>query len=208
MKKLILILIIIFFASISVKLYLDKNKISNINTQNINALNDSIKYHKNKYNKEVASKLALQYNLSQLKDVAKKNEELKEVIKNFKKPITIVKTKQVTKIDTVYIPFDKPIEHDFKRFFDLNDKYYQLNGKVSNLGISIDNITIPNKQNIIVGWKKQGLFKKPLLTTEITNSNPYIKQIEIQPIVITYPKIIYEKWYVVLPVGYILGKAL
>tara|TARA_R110000824_G_scaffold348631_2_gene535367 strand:+ start:232 stop:867 length:636 start_codon:yes stop_codon:yes gene_type:complete len=205
-NKSYIFLLLFFFTGIFIKLYFDKVEMTKINNQNILALNDSIKYHKNKYGKEVASKLVLQYSLSQLKDVSKQNKELKETIKNFKKPITIIETKQVVKLDTIYIPFDKPIEHVFSKDFSSTNEYYQLTASVSNLGLKLSNLTINNNQSVVVGWKKQGLFKKPLLTTEITNSNPYIKQLEIKPIVIVYPKKIYEKWYVVLPVGYILGK--
>jgi hypothetical protein len=205
-NKSYIFLLLFFFGGIFIKLYFDKVEISKINNQNILALNDSIKYHKNKYGKEVASKLVLQYSLSQLKDVSKQNKELKETIKNFKKPITIIETKQVVKIDTVYVSFEKPIDYVFSKDFSSTNKYYQLSANVSNLGFKLNDLTIENNQSVVVGWKKQGFFKKPLLTTEITNSNPYIRQIEIKPIVIVYPKKIYEKWYVVLPAGYVLGK--
>lgn len=172
-------------------------------SDNLKASNSKVKYHKNKYGQIVASKLSLQY---ELKDLKHENDTLRESVRKFKKPLTIIQTKQVVKIDTLYIPFEKPINCDFTRLLEKETSYYMFKGKVDSLGFKIDNLTLFNNQTIVTGFKRQGLFKKPLLTTEITNTNPYVRQIEIKPIVIVYPQKIYEKWYITLPVGIALGK--
>ena len=65
-----------------------------------------------------------------------------------------------------------------------------------------------NRQDIVVGWKRQGLFKNPIATAEITNSNKYFKQTNIKPFIIVYKKKWHEKWYVTIPSAFILGYAL
>jgi len=205
-NKSYIFLLIFFFIGISAKLYLEKVDIYKINTKNIKASNDSIKYYKNKFNNEVASKLAFQYDLSQLKDVASENIKLKESIKRFKKPITVIETVQIIKIDTLYIPFKNKIDCVFNEDIIKANNHYSLSANVSNIGFKINNLTMFNEQTIVTGLKRQGLFKKPLLTTEITNTNPYIRQTKINPIVIVYPQRIYEKWFVTIPVGFVLGK--
>lgn len=201
-------LLLFFFIGLSVKLYFDKKNISQINTSNIKASNDSIKYYKNKFGNEVASKLAFQYDLSQLKNVASENVKLKEVIKKFKKPITIIETVQVVKIDTMYIPFENKIDCVFNEDIIKGTEYYSFSANVSEIGFKLNYLKLFNNQTIITGLKRQGLFKRPLLTTEITNTNPYIKQTKIKPIVIIYPQKIYEKWFITIPIGIVLGKLL
>lgn len=195
--------IIIILAMILIFQFEDNKELKQVSDSNRIALLDSVKYHKNKYGYEVASKLALQLSLKHLKY---QNDTLKEAIKKFKKPLTIVQTKQVVKIDTLYVPFEKPINCDFTRLLEKETSYYLFKGEVDSLGFKINNLTLFNNQTIVTGLKRQGFFKKPLLTTEITNTNPYIKQTEIKPIIIVYPQKIYEKWYITIPTGILLGK--
>lgn len=206
------LLFILFFFGLSIKLYFDKNEISNRYDRNIKAQNDTIKYYKNKFNNEVASKLAIELTLSEFKTTvkgqSKEIQRLKEAVKRFKKPIATIQSKQEITFKPTQIEFVEPINCDFKRDINFFDKYYQLNAKVSNIGFNIDSLKLFNNQDIVIGYKKQGLFKKPLLTAEITNTNPYIKQVEIKPIVIKYNEPIYKKWYITIPTGIIIGSLL
>lgn len=203
MKNKIPYLIIIILLALNLFTWNKYKDLENISEQNAKALNDTIKYHKNKYGYEVASKLALQLSLKYLKY---QNDTLKEAIKKFKKPITIIQTKQVVKIDTFYVPFKDTIKCVFNEDILKANTNYSLSANVSNKGFKLNNLEVFNDQTIVTGFKRQGLFKKPILITEITNSNHYVKQTEIKPIVIIYPKKIYEKWYVTVPVGFVLGK--
>ncbi len=204
MKKTTYILIVLILLGTIFHLHTSKNDISNRSKENLIALNDSIKYHKNKLNQEVASKLSLQLTLAELKDYSKENTELKEAIKKFKKPITIIQTKQVVKIDTI-IKFKDSIKYVFSKDIPVNNKYYQFDVNINQNSLKIDNFTILNNQSIVVGWKKQGLFKNPIATAEITNTNPYFKQTEIKPIIIVYNKSWYEKPYITIPLGLLVG---
>lgn len=203
MRNKIPYLIIIILLAINLFTWSKYKDSENQSEQNAKALNDTIKYHKNKYGQEVASKLAIQTSFDNLKY---ENDTLKEAIKKFKKPITIIQTEQVVKIDTFYVSFKDSIKCVFSQDIIKANTYYSFSANVSNKGFKLNNLEVFNDQTIVTGFKKQGLFKKPLLVTEITNSNPHVKQTEIKPIVIVYPKKIYEKWYVTIPIGFVLGK--
>jgi hypothetical protein len=62
--------------------------------------------------------------------------------------------------------------------FNLNDKYYAINGRSTNKGLFIDELSIPNTQSIVVGNRKQG-FLRTEYRIEVQNSNPYIKTTDI-----------------------------
>ena len=207
MKKLIPYAIIVILLALFINQYNGRKLEKSNYKSNELALRDSVKYHKNKYGKEVASKLALQLSLNELKDYSKENKQLKEAIKKFKKPITVIKTEQVVKIDTI-VKFKDSIKYVFRKDIFVNDKHYQFNVKVDNLGFKISEMKLFNRQDIVVGWKRQGLFKNPIATAEITNSNKYFKQTNIKPFIIVYKKKWHEKWYVTIPSAFILGYAL
>jgi hypothetical protein len=209
-NKLHYYVIILLLIGVCAYLYNDRNDITNRSERNIEASNDTIKYYKNKYGEVVASKLALEYTEKELKSKLSvktdENKRLSESLKKYKKVIAVVESKQEVKIDTVYVPFKTPINCDFNKFFDINDDNYKLGVNISNLGFKLKYLELSNNQNTIIGWKGQGLFKGSKATVEITNSNPYFNQVEMKPIIITYPRKIYEKWYITIPTGYILGK--
>ncbi len=204
------IVIIIALVLVAFNTYKGRKADNSRYKSNLIALNDSIKYHKNKFGKEVASKKALQLTVNELKDHTKENKELKEALKKFKKPITVIQTEQVVRIDTIYQKFKDSVKCVFSKDIFVNNKDYQFNFKVNQTGFKLSNLSIFNKQNIVAGWKSQGLFKNPIATVEITNSNKYFKQTKIKPIIIVYKKKWHEKWYITIPsaltFGYILAK--
>ena len=209
-NKLHYYVIILLLIGVCAYLYNDRNDITNRSERNIEASNDTIKYYKNKYGEVVASKLALEYTEKELKSKLSvktdENKRLSESLKKYKKVIAVVESKQEVKIDTVYVPFKTPINCGFNKSFDINNDNYKLGLNISNLGFKLNYLELSNDQNTIIGWKGQGLFKSSKATVEITNSNPYFNQVEMKPIIITYPRKIYEKWYITIPTGYILGR--
>src|SRR5690606_24173390 len=80
----------------------------------------------------------------------------------------------VTVIDTIEIPYEKPVEFEFTRDFNAKTDFYTINGQSSNTGVKINQIEIPNTLSFVIGEKKMGLFKS-VLQIEAVNSNPYIK---------------------------------
>jgi len=209
MKDKIPYIIITFLLIVSFNLYTSKKLDNNRYKENINALNDSIKYHRNTNNEIVASKLALQLTAKELKEQVKGSSEdnirLKESIKKYKKVIATIQTTQSVKIDTIYQKFTDTIKEVFSKDIVVSDTWYRFNQNITNKGFKITNFEMFNKQDAVVGWKKKGLFKKPLATVEITNSNPYFKQEEIKPIIIIYNRKWHEKAFITIPIGLVLG---
>lgn len=213
MKKYIPYILIIFFAVLSYNFYVANKSVNKRLIDNNKAQNSKIKYLTNKWGEEKASKLAVQLTNTELRKQAKGNSEenkrLKEAIKDYKKVIATIQTTQVVKIDTIKIPFKDTIACVFSKDFEVRDKWYQFNQNITNKGFTITDFELtPNKQDIVVGWKKQGWFKNPLATVEITNSNPLFNQVDIKPIIIVYNKKWHEKWYVTIPSAFALGYVL
>ena len=184
------------------------NKNNEIQRQkdNVKALQDSTTYFKNKKGEIVATKLALQLTEKELKEVKKSNSNLAIALKNFKRPITIIETKQEVRIDTVLVPYKDTIPFIFNRFEKKVDKYYSLNITSNQRGNTISDLTLtPNKQIIIVGDKRNNIFKDAELRVDITNSNKYFNQKNIKPIVIVYKKVWFEKPVITIPIGIVLG---
>lgn len=209
-KKLIFILIILL-SVLAWDLYNSKKIDSKIAEENILALQDSVKYHKNKFGNEVASKLALQLTAKELQKSVKngsiENNKLKEAIKKYKKVIATVQTTQEVTIDTIYIPFKDTIKCVFRKNFEIRDKWYQFNQTITNKGFKITDFKLtPNNQTVVFGWKKNGWFKNPQAVVEITNLSPLFKQTKIKPIIIVYHKKWYEKWYITIPSAFLIGK--
>lgn len=173
---------------------------------NVKALQDSTTYFKNKQGEIVATKLVLQLTEKELKEVKKSNSNLAIALKNFKRPITIIETKQEVRIDTVLVPYKDTIPFIFNRFEKKVDKYYSLNITSNQRGNTISDLTLtPNKQTIIVGDKRSSIFKDTELRVDITNSNKYFNQKNIKPIVIVYKKVWFEKPVITIPIGIVLG---
>lgn len=143
-----------------------------------NYLNDSIRYYKNKYGQEIALKSVLQGDKNALQILLSKQidstQQLKGLVSKYKKVLSSGNITTVTVIDTIEIPYEKPVEFEFTRDFNAKTGFYTINGKSSNTGVKINQIEIPNTLSFVIGEKKTGFFKKEL-RIEAVNSNPYIK---------------------------------
>ena len=184
----------------------DKNNEIKRQKENVKALQDSTTYFKNKQGEIVATKLALQLTEKELKEEKKNNLELKIALKNFKKPIAVIQSKQDVRIDTIYITYKDTIPFVFNRFERVKKDYYTLDLLSTNKGNTISNFKLKeNKQTIVIGNKKKSIFKDSELRVDITNSNKLFNQKEIKPIVIVYKKSFYEKPLITIPIGIVLG---
>jgi len=128
----------------------------------------------------------------QLESVIKKNDTLAKLVKKYKdvKATIIIKTTTSIKHDT--IPIDRPIPCDFAPIKVRRDSaYYNFVGTISPKFFSIDTLSIPNKQSLVIGTKKLGFLKGTEERAEIVNSNPLIRTSNIESYVINKPK----KWY-------------
>lgn len=170
----IVIIVLLFFLFNSYH----KNSIyRNNNIKNLEAINQELTYYKNKEGKEVASKLSLKGENENLKLMLSvlndSTDQLKKLLKEYKKVSGAVYTETIVKIDTIKVPYY--IEgKTFNKSFEIIENNYSFSGISSNEGLIINNIQIPNKQSIVIGEKKTS-FLKTEFKINVVNSNPYIK---------------------------------
>ena len=145
-------------------------------SNNIGALTDSLGHYQTKEGAWVAEKKLFQGTEKDLKQIIKsKDAAFQKLLKSFKKPVAAAVIKTITKIDTVFIPYKTKIDLPvFELSFSKDAKHYSINGISTNEGINILDISIPNSQNVVVGKKKIGWFKREY-RIEVENSNPHIK---------------------------------
>ena len=139
-------------------------------------MNDTISYYETKNGDIIASKLAIEGSnkslellISSLNDSTK---QLKTLVSKFKRVASASQTKTITVIDSIKVPYsiDGVV---FDKTFRLKEPYYTINGRSTNNGLFIDDLSIPNTQSIVVGKRKKG-FLKTEYRIEVQNSNPFI----------------------------------
>lgn len=152
-----------------------------------------VEYYKNKLGTLTATVTASELSNKQLKDlILKKNDTLKKLASEFLQIRTVTRIKEVIKIDTVKVPFEVQIPCEFERLGKYDtDSHFKFNYVLNQTGFSISDIEIPNTQTIITGTKRKWIFGKQYLTTDITNSNPYINTTEVQSVVVP----VSVEWY-------------
>jgi hypothetical protein len=179
----------------------EKSSETTRNRQNIKAATDTIDRYKDKYDRIVSEKAAYELTAKEFKNI---NDSLKNVIKGYK-PSVIVRYK--TKIeyrDTLTIKYDT-IRDDLSASFKFKDKWLSFSGETFLEGLKIDNISIYNEQNIVVGEKREGLFKEGELKIKIVNSNPNIEVLNMDGYIIKKKTPIFKKWYTWLGIGVVGG---
>ena len=173
--------LIILSAVLSLLLFrqCDKTKTLKNEKQSVtNFLKDSITFYKNELGQEVANKTALQGDKNTLETLLSKQidstGQLKRLVAKFRKVDAAGNITQVTKIDTIPIPYEVPVPCDFEREWEKKDKYYSINGFSDQNGITINSLEVPNTLSFAIGKKKKGLFNSEYVI-EAVNSNPNIK---------------------------------
>lgn len=178
-----------------------------IATANYEALNDTVSYYKNRLGTQTATIKTLQAaNEKQAFALIGKDKEIAELSKGFKEVKYITKYETETIFDTINIPFEVPVPApDFTRSGVFKKKHISFNYKVDNLSLSLDSLTIPNNTIVITGTKQKWFLGKQYVTTDITNSNPYVTVTDIKSVEIAVPTPWYKKWYVWAGVGLVGG---
>jgi len=134
---------------------------------------DSAKIYKSKLGKAVYYNQSLEVTEKELR-IAKDSlmKELEDL--RIKKPKTITKivTEIVFKDVLVYYTDTLPCD-TFNVPFSYVDKWISLNGRSHNKGLDFASINITNDMLIVVGEKKNGLFKRNEQVVTVTSKNPY-----------------------------------
>ena len=159
-------------------IYLWRNgkEAQNTAKNNIAALTDSIVHYQTKHGAWGVEKSIFQGTEKDLRQIIKsKDKAFQKLIKSFKEPVAAAVIKTVTKIDTVFIPYEEKNQlSEFEFNFKANTEYYSVNGTSTEKGINIWSISIPNTQSLVIGKKRIG-FLKYGYKINVENSNLNIK---------------------------------
>ena len=184
----IVILMIAFF--VSVKSCFENKKQAFSATE---MLSDSTKYFKNKLGTETASKMVLETSNKLFKEtILKKDLELKKLTDEFSRVKSVVKYKTKFEIDTVNVVFVDSIPCEFERIGSFDKKHFKFDWEFNQNKFQLKNINIENETTLITGFKRKWIFGRQTLTTDITNSNEFIKTTQIKTIELKIPKTFHE----------------
>jgi hypothetical protein len=128
-----------------------------------------------------------------------------------KNPTSYTTINEVVRIDS----FPKYVfVHDtipcapFTKQFSIDSNWYKFDVTLTNKDFAMSNFMMPNQQDILVGTKKNGMFKKNEYIVTVQNTNPYMTTTGIQNYTIKPKTPFYNKaWFRALEVGgaFILG---
>jgi hypothetical protein len=173
---------------------------------NFTAVFDTVKYYQNKIGTQSATIKSLLLDRRSFENlILKKDNQLKQLSKEFSTVKNVVKFKTVTRLDTIYLPFKQKIECNFKVEDTVTTKHYSFKYEIDSVGLRLSHFALPNQTTIITGYKRKWPLGKQIITTDVTNSNPYIKTENILSAEVTVPEPWYKKWYVWLAAGLITG---
>lgn len=145
-------------------------------------------------------------------------------IEELKKVQSQVIIETITKIDSVFIPFDDSWQNEdqfdtivitdtiFKdniifvpKTFSLIEDYYSISGNILKSGVLVDSLRFNNELSLSIGMKSQGIFKKPTPVVIAKNSNPFVETSSMQNVVIKNDLKWYDKKITWFAVGVLSG---
>jgi hypothetical protein len=138
--------------------------------------------------------------------MAATNDTIKQWLSKFKSIKGGIVMRETTIIKEVQIPFETKIPCDFKPF-KANKilKDYQFYSTIANTGLTIDSVNIPNEAKIVIGERKDGIFKAKKMVVDVNNSNPYIQTSNIAGYLYEPKKKWYERTWVHVVGGITIG---
>lgn len=180
--------------------------IHNRDAANLNVLTDSLTHFKNKLGTKTAEIKTLQLNKEQLQNlILNKDKELALLAKEFSKVKSIVKYKTLVQFDTIKIAYKDTTPCLFRRSGEVKENWYSFSYNSDQKGIKINALSTNTETTIINGFKRRWFLGRESVTTNITNSNPYIEVTQIKSAEVVVPEPWYKKWYVWLAVGVSAG---
>ena len=202
---------VLFLLAISMLDACERDKVNKNLLRNIESLditNQKFKTELNKNKEKVTSQN--QIILTQQQAIDNGLIEIKK-LKKIKSKVRIVTN---TKIDTVFIPYNRvvidssstePIQ--FRNYFDYQEPkgWYSLSGYASQLGIGIDSLRVKNDYSIYIADKKLNIFGKSNPEVILLNKNPYTETIQMQNVVIKIDQPFYQKNVFWAGVGFVGG---
>jgi len=208
MKKYIPYIII---ATLAVALFLSIERCSynkRIADDNASALTDTVKYYTNRLGTQTASIKTLQVNKAGLNTLLlDKDKELAALASEFAKLKSVVKADTELRIDTITVAYNDALRYNFERSGRVVGEWYSFGYSSNQNGFKIDSLKVPNSITIITGSKRKWFLGEETITTDVTNTNPYVTITNVKAAEITLPAPWYKKWYVWLTVGAVGGFA-
>ena len=151
----------------------ETNKDLNAADQLIN-YEDSAKFYKNRHGELIAYNLAVQLDLKTGKKLI---DSLQQYLKDMKikNPGVIIRTNTVIKFDTILVELTDTLPcPSFTRWEKVKEKWYKMDLRLTNKNATIVNMTIPNQQELVTGYKKNGFLRRDSFVVAIKNTNPYM----------------------------------
>jgi len=169
-------------------------------------LKDATNHYKNELGTITATKKVLELEKKDLKELLySKDTTLNILRKEFSKVKTIIQTETIVSIDNVTVPFETKIGYDFECKGSHLDTWLQFDYMLYQDRFELSDFTMLNKQTCITGFKRKWLLGKQTYTTDITNTNPHIKTVEVQTVQVVVPKRFYDTRLFNIGVGFIGG---
>lgn len=206
MKKYIPYIIII---ALAVALLLSIQRCSYVRDNsvvNMEALTDTVRYYTNALGGQSATIKTLQVDKAGLQSlVLDRDKKLAALAGEFNQVRTIIQTNTVTKIDTAYVLYNEPVQYDFERSGNVNDKWYSFGYTSTQNGLTLSNFVIPDTITTITGVKRKWFLGKETVTTDVTHANPNVTVTGIKAAEVVLPTPWYKKWYLWLAAGAVGG---
>ena len=166
------------------------------------SLTDTLSHFTNVLGLQTASITTLKADKKTLNNlILSKDAQLAKLSKEFAELKSITKYNTITAFDTITIAYTDTIACEFKRSGVINKPWYSFTYHSNQNALKIGTLTVPNTATIITGTKRKWFLGKEIVTTDITNSNPYIKVTEIKAAEVTVAVPWYKKWYLWLAIG-------
>lgn len=143
--------------------------------QVVEALTSELETYKLKNGELVTSVKVAEVDKSILKSELEKSKSSKQIVEKFSKPKTLTKIVTITKFDTIREKYTDTIPAKFEKVGiavrkNISYKYY-----ITQNGITLSNIQVPDTTTIVTGTKKKWFFGDETLTMDIHHSNPYVE---------------------------------
>ena len=145
---------------------------------------------------------------AKFKDLELYNAELKQEVKDMKikNPEVIIRSTTDLRIDTVYVPFTDTLPcDDFVKNITVDSSWYDIDMTLTKDNLTINEITIPNEQTIVVGEKKNGIFKRNEYIVAVKNSNPHIETDTLETYTFKKDRKFFERPEVGIGIGLVTG---
>lgn len=158
-----------------------KNQRENILERALTASQTETTFFKNKLGTITASREVIEVANSDLKKIiSQQNEDFKKLAKEFKKVKSAVIIKTEVVFDTIEAPFINQIPFTFIRTGNVNEKWYSLEYKVTEKGLTISPFKTWTDLTVITGEKRKWFLGKKTYVTDVTASNPFISVLEVK----------------------------